>query len=277
MINNLLKQAQWRVIDQSLLNPAFEAKQSFAIDDTLCRFVGAGRSPAIARTWVHPKTIVLGIQDARLPHLKEGLDFLKSQQYSVIVRNSGGLAVVLDEGVWNLSFIFSERETRISIDEGFETMVAFIEAMLAPYRLNIEVGEIAHSYCPGRYDMSVNGRKFAGISQRRLRQAVAVQIYLCVNGSGSERARLVQHFYQEALKGEKTKLAYPDIQPDVMASLSEITGQALTMDDIMTAFYKTLQQHNSDLISSALTPEEATSYEKDYLRMVERNDKTFSL
>jgi len=276
MIKDLLKQPHWRVIDQSLPNPGFEAKQSFAIDDTLCRFVGAGKSSAVARTWVHPKTVALGIQDTRLPYLKDGVDFLKSQMYSVIVRSSGGLAVVLDKGIWNLSLIFSEQSTRISIDESFETMVSLIKAMLAPFQLNIDVKKIARSYCPGHYDMSVKGRKFAGISQRRLRRAIAVQIYLCINGSGSERAHLIKCFYQEALKGEPTKLTYPNIQPNVMASLSELTSQTITMTDIMTIFYETLKQQGGAIVPSTLTPEETASYEKDYARMLERNDKALS-
>lgn len=33
----LLKQPEWRVMDQSGLGPQFEAAQSFAMDDTLCK------------------------------------------------------------------------------------------------------------------------------------------------------------------------------------------------------------------------------------------------
>ena len=56
------------------------------------------------------------------------------------------------------------------------------------FTIEIEAREIVGSYCPGSYDLSIKGKKFAGISQRRIRKGVAVQIYLCVNGSGSERA-----------------------------------------------------------------------------------------
>ena len=276
MTENLLQQSDWRVIDQSSLYTTFEAKQSFAMDDMLCRFVGAGLSNATARTWVHPNTVVLGIQDGRLPHLQAGVDYLETQNYRTIVRNSGGLAVVLDPGVWNLSLIFSEKEKKMSIDAAFEAMALFIKEMLAPLGMTIDVKEIIGSYCPGSYDMSVGGRKFAGISQRRLRQAVAVQIYVCVNGSGAERARLVKDFYERALGGEQTKITYPEIKPEVMASLSELSGQALTIEDIMEQFFNTLA-HYGKLSAHSLSPEEAEQYEKDYIRMIERNEKTFSI
>lgn len=53
------------------------------------------------------------------------------------------------------------------------------------------------------YDLSINGKKFAGISQRRVRGGVAVQIYLCADKSGSERADLIRRFYQAALKDKQ--------------------------------------------------------------------------
>jgi len=271
-MNDILNPPQWRVIDQTTIGPAFDAKSSFAIDDVLCESVGKGESEPVIRAWVHHDTISLGIQDTRLPHLQKGLDFLKERGFHYIARSSGGLAVVLDEGVLNLSLIFSEKEHRISIDEGFEAMVELIKKMLAPYELIIEAREIAGSYCPGRYDLSVDGKKFAGISQRRLRKGVAVQIYLCVGGSGQTRAELIREFYDRAISGADTRFHYPDICPDVMASLSELTGQELTVSQLVEDL---LHAINGKVIRSSLTDIEAERYKTDYARMVERNIKAF--
>src|SRR3954470_3334350 len=194
-MEGLLHQPEWRIIDQSAVGIHFQALQSFGTDDTLCASVGAGEAPATARTWVHHNTIVLGIQDSRLPFLQDGIQFLKEQGYQSIVRNSGGLAVVLDQGVLNISLIFPEAEKGIDINRGYETMWQLIQNMFADFPQQIEAGEIIGSYCPGSYDLSINGKKFAGISQRRLKKGVAVQIYLCVNGSGQKRAELVKEFY----------------------------------------------------------------------------------
>ncbi len=68
------------------------------MDDTLCHLVGQGMSEPTIRTWVHDNTVVLGIQDHRLPYVQEGMDLLEKRGYKSIVRNSGGLAVVLDSG-----------------------------------------------------------------------------------------------------------------------------------------------------------------------------------
>lgn len=270
---SLLKQDRWRIIDQSSLGPQFEALQSFAMDDTLCTSVGSGYSAPTARAWVHHQTIVLGIQDTRLPFLEDGLAYVEEQGYRYIVRNSGGLAVVLDEGVLNLSLIIPDTEKGIDINKGYEAMWALIKHMFSDYDASIEAREIVGSYCPGSYDLSINGKKFAGISQRRIRKGVAVQIYLCVSGNGQERAKLVQQFYEKARKGIETKWVYPTIQPEVMASLSELLKTQMTVQDVMLRFLNTLKNMSGEIFAEPLKGEELVWYEDYYKRIVERNEK----
>ncbi|UQD53634.1 octanoyltransferase [Bacillus methanolicus] len=274
---SLLRQEEWRVIDQSALGVHFSALQSFGMDDALCASVGTGLAPATARSWVHHHTIVLGIQDSRLPHLEEGLEFLESKGYQYIVRNSGGLAVVLDEGVLNLSLILPEKEKGIDINRGYETMWLLVKEMFADFQKEIEAKEIYGSYCPGSYDLSIGGKKFAGISQRRLRSGVAVQIYLCVNGSGSERAQLLKEFYSISKKQVQTKFQYPKIKPDVMASLSELLGVDLTIQDVMLRFLKVLKQYSANFYAGQLTEVEIPLFDSYYNRVIERNEKMLGL
>lgn len=269
----LLKQEKWRIIDQSSLGVQFDALQSFAMDDTLCASVGSGYSTATARSWVHHQTIVLGIQDTKLPFLEDGLHYLEQQGYRYIVRNSGGLAVVLDEGVLNLSLIFPDTDKGIDINRGYDAMWSLIKLMFSDYEAVIDAREIIGSYCPGSYDLSIDGKKFAGISQRRIRKGVAVQIYLCVTGSGQERARHIQQFYEKARKGIETKWTYPDIYPEVMASLEELLDAQITVQDVMLRFLKALKGMSQQIFSEPLTGEELRWYEEYYQRIVERNER----
>jgi octanoyl-[GcvH]:protein N-octanoyltransferase len=269
----LLRQERWRVIDQSSLGPMFGALQSFAMDDTLCTAVGAAQSDPAARSWVHHQTVVLGIQDTKLPFLSEALNTLEEAGYQYIVRNSGGLAVVLDEGVLNLSMVFPDSEKGIDINRGYDAMWLLVQEMFKDFDVQMEAKEITQSYCPGSYDLSISDRKFAGISQRRIRNGVAVQIYLCVNGSGSERAELIRQFYETGLNGEQTKFTFPSIQPEVMASLSELLGAELSVQDVMLRFLQSLKSLSGEIYSSALQGEEYTMYEMYYQRVVERNEK----
>jgi octanoyl-[GcvH]:protein N-octanoyltransferase len=269
--HDLLVQEQWRVIDQSMSALYTSALQSFGMDDTLCASVGAGMVPATARAWVHQNTIVLGIQDSKLPFLGEGIQYLKEKGYDVIVRNSGGLAVVLDEGVLNLSLIFPEKDKGIDINRGYDAMWELVKSMFAQYHQEIEAREIVGSYCPGSYDLSIKGKKFAGISQRRIRKGVAVQIYLCVNGSGSKRAETIKEFYERSQKDERTKYVYPVIVPHVMSSLAELLETDLTIQDVMLTFLKALQSKSERLFTGSLSTEEVPMFQTYYERVMERN------
>lgn len=271
--SSILHQKMWRFIDHTSLGPSFSAVQSFAIDDTLCHSVGMSESSSVARAWVHKQTVVLGIQDSRLPFLESGISYLNSQGYPAIVRNSGGLAVVLDEGILNISLVFSEKDKRISINQGYDTMVEFVRYMFNDYQVEIEAKEIVGSYCPGSYDLSIGGKKFAGISQRRVRSGVAVQIYLCINESGSKRAAMIKEFYRRAKGEQETKFQYPEIQPDVMASLSELLKDNLTVEDTVRRLQKTLEAYGECVQSSQLSDEEEAHYSVYLKRMMERNAK----
>lgn len=264
------EQSNWRFWDQSLSAKNKSALESFAADDLLCELVGSGQSAPTIRTWVHDKQVVLGIQDHRLPHIGEANQLLKERGYTPIVRNSGGLAVVLDAGVLNVSVVLSEKESAIDIPEGYEMMLELVR-MLFP-EAAIDAYEIVGSYCPGSYDLSIGGRKFAGISQRRIRKGIAVQVYLCVEGSGSERAELIRDFYETGLQGAETKFVYPAIQPETMASLSELLGREITVPEVAIDLYNLLDSPQL----KPLQPEEAERYGYYLKRVMERNEKMLS-
>ena len=270
-MNEILKQTKWRFIDQSISANKRSPLESFAMDDTLCHLVGQHMSDATIRTWVHFDSVVLGIQDHRLPHIEQGMETLMMRGHEPIVRNSGGLAVVLDAGVLNISIVIGE-DKPLSINNAFEMMVELIRQLFPEVATKIEAYEIVGSYCPGSYDLSIDGKKFAGISQRRMKNGIAVQIYLCVEGSGSERAELIKQFYEAGLKGEVTKFQYPDIKPDVMASLQELTGQSITVSQVNERLRKLLNHWNGKVNEQPLQKSEMELYEYYLQRVLKRNE-----
>ena len=273
---HLLNQPAWRFIDESISARNRSALESFAMDDTLCQLVGQQRSAPVVRTWVHDKTIVLGIQDHRMPFIQQAMEGIEQHGYQSIVRNSGGLAVVLDEGILNISLIFSEQKSSIDIPVGYEAMLSLVQLLFPELGERIEAYEIVGSYCPGSYDLSVDGKKFAGISQRRLRQGVAVQVYLCIEGSGSKRAEIIREVYEKGLQGQPTKFSYPVIQPDTMASLSEILDSHLTVNEVVIRLQILLRSLTEDVQHGGLTDEEMELYGFYLQRVFERNQKMLS-
>lgn len=273
MMKDYLTQQTWRLWDQSVSGLTQSPLESFAADDTLCHLVGQGMSAPTIRTWVHDASVVLGIQDHRLPFVHAGMDFLLQNGYTPIVRNSGGLAVVLDSGVLNISLVISEQEDRIDINVGYDIMVELIRQLFPQAADRIEAYEIVGSYCPGSYDLSIDGKKFAGISQRRLRQGIAVQIYLSIEGSGADRAKLIREFYEIALQNEQTKFQYPKVRPEVMASLSELLQEELTISQTVQNLQHILHANSEQLLIGGLQQEDMEQYEFYLKRVFERNKK----
>ncbi|SFE08525.1 octanoyl-[GcvH]:protein N-octanoyltransferase/lipoyl amidotransferase [Lentibacillus persicus] len=251
---------------------SYTALTSFAVDDVLSLFVRGGEATPAIRLWTHPETVVLGIPDSRLPYLKEGVRMLSENGYYTIVRNSGGLAVALDDGVLNMSLVLPDMK-RISIYDCYEAMVSFVRFVLRDLTDDIEAYEIVGSYCPGDYDLSIRGRKFAGISQRRVRDGAAIQIYLDVEGKGRERAELIRDFYEVAKKDAETKFTYPVVNPAVMASLSELLGMDLTVSDMKKRVQNALEHLTDEIVTEDFSIGELEQFEKRYNQMVKRNEE----
>ncbi|WP_210470302.1 lipoate--protein ligase family protein [Sporosarcina sp. 6E9] len=270
---SFLRIPEWRFMDESISAKKRSALESFAADDTLCHLVGQQMSIPAVRTWVHDHTVVLGIQDHRLPNISEATSILENAGYQSIVRNSGGLAVVLDEGVLNISMILSEQNTSIDISTGYEIMLEFVKLLFPEAEGRIQAYEIVGSYCPGSYDLSIDGLKFAGISQRRLRQGIAVQVYLCIEGSGAERAELIRELYDVGLNGQDTKFVYPTIKPEVMASLSELLNLQLTVSEVNMRVQMLLRSLSENVTTGGFHDDEIEMYEFYLKRVVERNKK----
>lgn len=271
----VIQYSTFRYIDHSyidtVMSQPYTAITSFAVDDAIATSVSHKKSPPTMRTWVHPKTVVLGIPDARVPYLDEGVQFLKNEGYHVMVRNSGGLAVALDRGVLNLSLILPDVK-HLSIHDCYEAMVSFIQYMLKDVTNDIKAFEIVGSYCPGDYDLSINNQKFAGISQRRIKDGAAIQIYLDVEGDSKQRAQLIRRFYDKSVKDEETRFTYPQVEPSKMASLSSLLGLELTVSDMKTRVLSTLKELNDDVIlSHDFSDFERDIFAKRYEQMIKRN------
>lgn len=228
--------------------------------------------------WQYNKTVIFGMKDTRTPFFTEGVQSIRKAGYTPVVRNSGGLGIVSDTGILNVSLLFPQTDDKkISIDDGYErtlalTRKAFPEAA-------IEAFEISDSYCPGTYDLSISGKKFAGIAQRRIKNGIAVMMYLSVNGNQQARGELMRSFYQVSLKEAFGTDGYPAVKPEKMANISDLLQQQLTVSEVKirlaTAFQNLMGQSvpliplsSTDWLQNYISADE---WETQLARMADRN------
>lgn len=220
----VLPDLQW--YEAPLTDTRMDVLSPLAWEELACRQVGKGAAP-VMHLWRHPSALVIGHRDRRLPYAPQAMERMRSAGISVCVRPSGGAAVMLDRGVLNLSLILPNPQRAISLHEDFRLMAGLIAEALAPWSAEAQTGEITGSFCPGDYDVSVRGRKFCGIAQRRQAKAYIITAFVMIEGSGAERAQAVQRFYAAAAGDTPADMHQPDyprVNPATMGSLAELAG-----------------------------------------------------
>lgn len=218
-----------RVLEWSGTEGSDEILYPFAIDEVECERVGRGEGPAL-HLWTHAQALVVGIRDGKLPHAWETMEQLKQDGLAVGVRHSGGAAVPLDAGVLNVSLILPKPAGAMDFREDFVKMVQMLDWAVTACGMKLDQGEVIGSYCPGDYDLSIQGRKFCGIAQRRQTRAIAIQAFILVEGRGEERVKRAQTFYESAVGPTGAAgLCYPKVVSGTMASLTESGPATVTV------------------------------------------------
>ncbi|KRM71270.1 lipoate--protein ligase family protein [Lacticaseibacillus brantae] len=226
-----------------ILDQSFNQTQrldSFAHTNTILN-LRQEQDPIVLHFWTLNQTVVLGMQDLKVPNLPAGLAALRNRGYTYFVRNSGGLGVVCDQDVLNLS-LFLPNQAELTITAAYQLMTAFIEASFP--NASIAHYEVRQSYCPGRFDLSINGKKFAGMAQRRNRAGIVVMLYLSVNGNQTARGEAMAAFYQAGLSQTQAHFHFPVVEPTSMANLSDLLARPLTIDLVKQTILNSLAQQN---------------------------------
>lgn len=250
-------------VQNDLLHP-------FAVTDALILRSGRESIQQI-HFWQTTPSMIMGMMDTRLNHFSEAIQYIKESPYQLVIRNSGGLGIISDAETLNMTLFFPQNHERITIDEGYERMVTLIQQMITELnsKLAVEVGEVEGSYCPGHFDLSINGKKFAGIAQRRLKNGLAVMIYLSVSGDQDQRSKWMKAFYQKGLQNEQSQWQYPKVQPQMMTTLAAALNiPKLQPKRVKELLLRPLSVKNIE--NDTLFKED---YQKAYQKMKKRNQQ----
>lgn len=201
-----------------------------------------------------PSALILGKLDRRLPAYEEAIDWLEEEQVPTVLRIAGGQAIVSDRQVLNVSLLFPEPSTHLSICQGFHLIADLIreawrdclrgldDSVQQSRQYEMQVGEIARSYCPGDFDLSIGGLKVAGIAQRRVRGAIGLMAYISMGGDQAARCRLVSDFYRAGDAGSR----FPASDGTVMTTLSDVVGIPLQVDAMKDSIMAVLGRNRQE-------------------------------
>lgn len=255
---------------QNMPDSKYKHLSHFALTDALINYSG-NNDQAIIHFWKTSPLVILGMMDTKIGHFGKALQTFNDHEHDYIIRNSGGLAIVSDPGVLNVSLIYpSTKDYRLSIEEAYKFMLDFIRETFYPYfpEEEIEAFEVKHSYCFGDYDLSIQGQKIAGISQRRIQDGVAIMIYISINGDQNKRTEILKEFYEIGLDGSEPAGRYPDIKPEVMTSLEDAYQTDLTVHKV-----KEMMLNHFDWSKGKYSHEIMSKFDESLDKMYKRNKK----
>jgi octanoyl-[GcvH]:protein N-octanoyltransferase len=261
-----------RFIDESHSIDRRDPLWNHAVDEAIANAIAKGLKPPTIRCWRYDRAVMLGRRDMRLPDMANAMEWLTNQGFDVAVRPCGGTGVPLTEDVLNISLLFPTNDyIQFPLDGAFEFMANLLIQALAPIA-NVTAGEVHGSYCPGDFDLSIDGYKIAGIAQRRIMGAIIIQAYLLVRGNGRHLFSLMQQMYEIAgfYKVSETRRPLPSLDTETNRSIQEITGTAIEPEQIAQCIAKTVEGTLAiEIVNEPLSELEVQKAHKERLRFAE--------
>lgn len=184
-------------------------------------------------------TISMGFDDTKAPFFKDGVRYYKDQGYQVGIRGAGGRSVVNDEGVLNFSILF---KTDLNPHQQYVFFHRFLQDALSSLNLKFDLGLVEGAYCPGKYDISIAGRKVSGTASRAVQGNALIGGFFAINGNQNKRSEVVSRFYE--ITEDVIR-----VDPGKMITISEALGYEISVQDVkdlLSQHFKTLVQDVQD-------------------------------
>ncbi len=209
----------WEVTYRTGLRDYQESLLQAFLDQEALMLYSRENHVRLFHAWRHERGFLAGSRDASLAVWDNMVLSLRNDGFYVLVRPFGGLAIPVDFGVLNVTLIIPGEP---SLDEAFDQLAQWLIQSLAAYG-KVIIGEVAGSYCPGRYDLSLHGEKIAGLAQRRAKGVVAVSAFINLYPATYARAKLVQDLYLREQQFLTTQHSWlPNIHTSTISDLVTI-------------------------------------------------------
>jgi len=191
-----------------------------AKEENLAYQVGEGKLPPVLEIWVPSREyFVLGKYYAKMLERKGLMDEVKKKGIPIVLRSSGGEAILHDPTCLNFGVIVPRKffSDPFEIGKAFITLSSGLVHSLKK-KIPVYFGK-TKTFCPGPYDLLAEGKKIAGVSLLLRKNFCLVHGTLLVN-SGRE------YF-------DKLKIFYPCLYKEA-TSLKSLVGKRINMDELTT-------------------------------------------
>jgi len=158
-------------------------------------------TPLLVAWRCHPALLVSG-SETRLPEFDKASAALDAAGWPVFVRRSGGAACPVGPGTLQVAMI-EPASPNATMTAEYARLAEMIRTTLACFGVAAQIGCVPAAFCPGRFDVAVEGKKIAGLSQHWFRNRRGVRCLIVAASLNLEEppdllSRLVNQFYRIA-------------------------------------------------------------------------------
>lgn len=203
------------------LDTQFRApQQQVDIDELLLESIDNAQHQAVIRIWSNSPSLVVSRREQHWSGFTAAAERLKSLGHDMVLRRTGGTAVVHSPQVLNFTLCYHlPAASLFSVNASYRLLNRQLIRFLDSIGIAATEGEIAGAYCPGRFDIVSDGRKLAGTAQRVKRMAsgqnVLSHLSLNVCNALSRQDELIDQYYADC--GQTV-----EITPDLTTSVNNL-------------------------------------------------------
>ncbi len=158
----------WTVLDDPPLDdPAAQVARDAELAAAVARPLDAPVAAPRYRVWTNRRCLVVTTRERRLPAFEAAAAASARRGWPVVLRDSGGTAVPHLPTTLLLTLVLPRRPApEPRADEVFALLCEPAIEALADLGVSAGYGAVPRSFCDGRFNLVVNGRKIAGTAQR---------------------------------------------------------------------------------------------------------------
>ncbi len=125
----------------------------------------AGGEPAVC-VWEPGPSLVVPSTYQRYERFPMLCERFEQRGWPVSVRRSGGGLVPQDRGVVNISLAWrTESDMATGMTRVYEALCDLLQDAVEPFDIDLNARAVHGSFCDGRFNLAMNGRKVAGTAQ----------------------------------------------------------------------------------------------------------------
>lgn len=189
----------WQVV---CVPKVYPVEIGLARQQTLADELTSQTATSFLTVWRCQRALLVTRSETRLPHFDGAAAKMESVGWPVLLRKSGGGACPVASGTVQVSTIEAV-SSGIRMNAKYAVLTELIQSTLGFFQIVAQTGSVTGAYCPGSYDLAVQGKKIAGMSQHWFRNRCGIRCVVTAASINIEEppdvlASMVNQFYESA-------------------------------------------------------------------------------